>query len=1587
MSLQLEPVWQSVAVGEVVDLAADLVIYDQKQEKHLMRTLLGKKFFTFAGEMNNVPSCSLLRVEVVEVGHRLRVTKSDGIVLHHEIPDYTMFSEAVDTCSGIGVMRDGLEACGLTIRATNELREIYCEWQTKQGRQHVVQGDLGDPKVLEELHRHANQSHMLVAGFSCQPWSQLGDNRKLNDQRASALHKALFAAYHLRSHSIMLECVPQAGEDPEVLQTIRQFCSMLNFRLAQTTLKLDTIVPARRNRWWALLTHMTLPPMALRELPVIQPSPKVGDVLPFMPSWTPDEIASLELDRYETRKFQDHGGLDKAILRLDTSAPTALHGWGNQLTNCSCGCRQHPLSDARLEAKGLHGALVLTEGAFPTMFGPMPKTRHVHPWELSVLNGAFPNKHWSRNLRLDLSGLGQMASPVQSCWIVATFQSHFDSAQGNQVVPPEIKLWGYMDKFFAIIHDDQPTLSATSQFRQYVANVRTGLQVSHWSHTPQSLPGSIGTEIKNPENSQRMGRQDPQVDKESDNQPASGPLVPEKSFNQPAEKSQELQKQPATRPLEPQEDEVGNDRDSHMGVEATHSFSHHLQQITMGLHHSSSAVATEVRSDQRDNTKDEHGGLAAFAMPTIGETEAAPTRAETIHATPSEHVSEFDEALRHHPFSDDLQSSAHEDKDDAEDTHNVILRFHPEAMTPIFVRIHRQTTLGAVTVAEDKLGSMQQPIRMLNAVGVPIPLHSVSTPLQQVFLEQQWREEPVMDVRFQCPAHLLHEYPHRATLLYQQRSWVADDEMWFYLQMLKPLGYADILYPCLIQPDMSLEEQAMQLMNWLWASMPAGNPVTAIASVFAWKGQWVPILIVNTTTGWNVYTLPEAYKLLIHAFGLANVSASILTESVSSVFPHDCGFQAVQWLAHQIIDPVHDQTREVVKPITVDQAIEWRTKFEYALHYHDHAKLPVYPGVRFFAGGNSDLTDQLSALLQQHGVPEDQVQTRASTVIDKLGRGPIQALLRGSTAWRDLKSLANAATPKLQLVMGHELQQVIQQRSKEGKEFGSKKNKQKTTATGMTKPIMMAPDDVSIPAGIFQDANNNPIDQISLAEVSAGAKGIAVATAHQAAGYMKYSAPLSKHGLALLVLDHQGVITPQAGTDIRFPARCERSGEPIILGAKLLQLGSVHVMRIPPAQAAKIDEVANAVLRVVVFRDEWEYDWTEFVSKPVKLLVETLPWLAPRDGISPILECWDRQFLTERLQKVAPPEADLFCVNIRLDTSDVKEILEKSGQRGIYAEPRTPDGRAPAEQFRVIWINKSDKMAVTVASEATRQWTSLVRNGRRFGLRVRAEDAATVHHQHKPTIPWLDATQMQTWIGGPFPYGATRGSLNKLFEVWQWQARPVQAKGRSPCGKGTMWWIQATNRPKYEVYHLEHADILLTPVQSKDDKQTKPGLVHAIQASPATMKMLTNPPNVDPLQMNDPWQANNGGPSKMPRIGNTEMPQAQVDLTVSKVEQRIQASLPKPNEDQDVAMDASEAKVQVLEDRLNALEQTVQSHHTQQTLHNQKVAHEFSGLRQQVTEQSTALQQHIDSKMGEQLKHIESLLNANKARKTGPNGE
>ena len=102
---------------------------------------------------------------------------------------------------------------------------------------------------------------------------------------------------------------------------------------------------------------------------------------------------------------------------------------------------------------------------------------------------------------------------------------------------------------------------------------------------------------------------------------------------------------------------------------------------------------------------------------------------------------------------------------------------------------------------------------------------------------------------------------------------------------------------------------------------------------------------------------------------------------------------------------------------------------------------------------------------------------------------------------------------------------------------------------------------------------------------------------------------------------------------------------------------------------------------------------------------------------------------------------------------------------------------------------------------------------------------------------------------GPLPYSTTRDALTKLLKAWQWDAKPLQPRGRSQDGQGVNWSILATEDPGHWVYTLQHGDVLVSKINPEKQASVTPQ--HSVVASRKTIEHL-QATAVDPWLHSDP---------------------------------------------------------------------------------------------------------------------------------------
>ena len=128
-------------------------------------------------------------------------------------------------------------------------------------------------------------------------------------------------------------------------------------------------------------------------------------------------------------------------------------------------------------------------------------------------------------------------------------------------------------------------------------------------------------------------------------------------------------------------------------------------------------------------------------------------------------------------------------------------------------------------------------------------------------------------------------------------------------------------------------------------------------------------------------------------------------------------------------------------------------------------------------------------------------------------------ILHSPKPWPDLKSRASLHQPPIRVVLADELKQMIQSKANEAKAVGSKAQKLKTKQA-KRPPLQLRADQLAVPDAVFRQKNGEELSQIATAQIAAGGKGVVIANITEVPPHFGLSEPVSTHGVALLVLEH-----------------------------------------------------------------------------------------------------------------------------------------------------------------------------------------------------------------------------------------------------------------------------------------------------------------------------------------------------------------------------------------------------------------------------------------------------------------------------------
>ena len=821
----------------------------------------------------------------------------------------------------------------------------------------------------------------------------------------------------------------------------------------------------------------------------------------------------------------------------------------------------------------------------------------------------------------------------------------------------------------------------------------------------------------------------------------------------------------------------------------------------------------------------------------------------------------------------------------------------------------------------------------------------------------------------------------KAPGVFAQGTQVAADELKFYLLEVArcyQANFADFLFVenmehAALNAEMWFDRICNTLMSS--ASLPAKKEVISAMLI---EGHWMPVSIslhepnkiqvVLTIAGeslWpNLFDPPLRARHFVRA------------KPMETVFPDDCGFQCVAWLTEECA-----QSRQ--PSVTLQQAICMRHSFAMR-HIHDKTQRNQ---VDMQLGAANDLQIALGTLLKEHGVPHDKVALRIEAMTNKLGIKQIQDAMTSKRPWAALKALANQCEPRFQIILPAEFEAQREARARDGHQVGSKSNKQSRKPPNMPEPsVVIMAEDVFLPHGVFCIKDGPLLSQLTVSDIAADANGIVLGSESELAPFLQKPC-LSSGGLALAVLNPSQAFVNSHGAILRFPVACRSTEEPVIISAVLVQRGKQVVMRNRPEAPPRICEEANAVLKIMVFKDEVA-NWQTFAQAPIRWIIDQCPPLQicrlvdcscakkhmndPQQDV--ILDLWGRSFLTHRFHRCPQDQADLFSCHARLEQSTAASMLKLSGVAGIYLEQRSIDGKRDDVAFHTIWLSHKSQGEARADLALAPIGSSLLRIGQRFGIRTPIAKAEEMHQLLRNGQPFLAGTKT-LWEIAPLPWGSTKKAIQALVDSWNWRARALQSGGKSRDGTGLVWQIQAIEDPPATVYSLQHSDVVITKLSQAPHVTTK--TVMRAEVSKRTQEVLVK--GTDPWsEGKDPWASytkkqQNAAPSHDSTHILQQIRQVEASLE-AKVNQKI-AEASFAHRQEDVTMEAGLAdRVATLETQLAQVQQQQQT----QNAATASVSQQVSALAHQFEAHSNAwekaLESTIDRKMTSHMQRLEDLL-------------
>ena len=707
----------------------------------------------------------------------------------------------------------------------------------------------------------------------------------------------------------------------------------------------------------------------------------------------------------------------------------------------------------------------------------------------------------------------------------------------------------------------------------------------------------------------------------------------------------------------------------------------------------------------------------------------------------------------------------------------------------------------------------------------------------------------------------------RHSILANQGPLWADDELAWHLANLKRLSHDQIpvvvMDPLLVFGWINVGFDHFEA--WMQQYCPKPCCVATVAYV---DHYWIPIFLKPNRDTLIAHTwdsqaadhsrLDMFFSKVASSFGLPFHQHVRLVRMF--VMPEGCGAMAIAFLAHMILDRM--------LPTSASEVIEFHARLRDKFIAQGLLQSTCPKPWLWGNGVLSQVESDLAPFLIQHGVPSEQASNRAKAAVSAIGAKPIAEALESKIPWKQLKTLGNQV--KFQFLLPSELHNKIAGAAGQGavgKPKGGKKSKKVPTET---RVVELDPNKFAVRPDTFQ-AGGHPMSQLLLKDVGPLAEGIVMVSKKEAEPYLRHGCSVSQVPLALLIpqCDLKSINTALPHCMVTVPCYCTVNKEPMLIDAVMVQIGVGLIEKTPIAQPLQIDTVDVGTIKFVVFRDELEGSWENFIQGPMRYIVHHMPLLrlckepsckcphwhnseniATQDAI---LDVWRRQFLKTGYRPEGAQSAVMFGVFVRTPSCLVGPLLKLSGTAGIYSEPRSLDGKAIDDSYAIVWVPKTGRAALNHICQTNPSAIGLARIGDRMGIRTTAGEAPDLSQAIRPGSVYLPSGPKLQFLAGPWPFGSDRNNILKALKAMNWEARPLQPLA-SIDNKGAMWLIQATEEPPSSVVPTSHGDVVISTHKGAKDAKTNQARPVASSATLALCgSQAPSAGSSDPWMAADPW--------------------------------------------------------------------------------------------------------------------------------------